>query len=314
MLVTRLHSLVAGSVSLMALSVLPGGCEQGTLDSAALSSLTAGAVATSDEEAVTEGVAEPAGASEAEAPAGCDHMPPPGPPGGPPLTEEQRVALEELVESYNAGELTQDEFCQAMHELLGDPPCGPPLPPIALTDEQLAAAESIFQQAHAEFIALHAAARDEVLAQLTAEQQEQLSALEAELAPPQEPDAELGPLCPPPARVPLPPCPQLADRPALPPGEAAPGMRPPHGPPPGGPRHAGPPGPPPLCLESEEVATLALTDEQTAAITAIHEALRTALDEARAAADESFRALLTAEQLAKLDQLPPPPPRHGPPR
>jgi Spy/CpxP family protein refolding chaperone len=237
-----------------------------------------------------------------------------------------------LQAALDAGEITQDEFCQQLHDLLGDPPCGPPLPPIDLTEDQAAQAEAIFQDAHDQIVSLSTTARDDVLAQLTTEQQQALADLEQQNAPPQDANAP-APLCPPPENsacapppeVPLPPCPPEPQAAASGPSSYGPTWGPlagmPHGPQQGtmapGPHMGLDPargGPPPLCLSEDVIAALVLTEDQVTAITAVHDTLHTAVQQVRDDAQQAFRALLTEEQLAQLDQLPPPPPwAPGPP-
>jgi len=111
------------------------------------------------------------------------------PNGGPPLgvppghwrfgqlTEEQIAALKDLWDKFQAGELTQDEFCAAVWQILPPRPCGPPLPPIDLTEDQKTQAEAIFQDAHGQVVTLTTKARADVLALLTPEQQAALEQL-----------------------------------------------------------------------------------------------------------------------------------------
>jgi Spy/CpxP family protein refolding chaperone len=300
--------------------------KSGSSDTSTLDATAAAAVETAGE--VLDEVSAEGGAADL-------HLP-------PDLTDEQRAAIEALRTQLAAGDITQVQFCQQLHDILGDPPCGPPLPPIDLTDDQVAQAEAIFQAAHDEVVTLHATGRADVLALLTADQQTALTALEAN-----EPNVHAG-LCPPPenaacprpARVPLPPCPAAPDPNAVPdPNTLDPNAPPPprghHGGMgggpggPGGPRGGqgfgggpggpggfgggpgGPGGPrgergPRLCLSDRVVSTLGLTSDQVAAITAVHETLRTAERQVRDDAQAAFEALLTAEQLAELEALPPP--------
>lgn len=247
---------------------------------------------------------------------------------GPQLTDEQQAALTALQEALDAGEITQEEFCQQVHDVVGDPPCDEvQLPPGDLTEEQRAQAEAIFQDAHDQLVALHAAAREQVLGLLTEEQQQALAELEQPPAPPDANEAQPEPLCPlqensacaQPAQVPLAPCPeQQGEQPGGPenggPPQDGAGMAPPQGGPPSGQpsMERGQDGPPAVCLSEETVAALALTDEQVAAIEAIHTALDTATSEVRDAAQEAFQALLMDEQSQESDQPPPPPPSDGP--
>jgi Spy/CpxP family protein refolding chaperone len=323
----------------LAMFVLTGGCADDPTLSSLLDTLTASLTTqTNQQTSTTDSTAESSNEDATETDAETDPneaeasdeeppfpgLPPwPGMGGrGPQLTEEQEAAIEDLEAALEAGQITQDEFCQQLHDLLGDPPCGPPLPPIDLTADQIAQAETIFQQAHDQIVSLSETARTDVLAQLTAEQQQALTDLEQQNAPPQDPNSPVGPLCPPPEnaacapppQVPLPPCPSQDG--------------PPWGPPQGGIPHGfeqagmlhephmgpGPRGPHPLCLSEDTIAALSLSADQVTAIEGIHDTLRTAVQQAQDDAQQAFQALLTEEQLAQLDQLPPPPPwAPGPP-
>jgi hypothetical protein len=345
MLRTWVFRILAGTaLASLAVFVLTGGCAEGILDGSALSTLSATTTTASDKQdsatatettttatltnatdgtgtiVVSTGAAILAGDGEIS---GMMHL-------GPQLTAEQQAALAALLDQLNAGTITQDEFCQQVHDIIGDPPCETPLPPIDLTAEQQAQAQTIFQQARDQVVALHATARDQVVGLLTAEQQAALAELEQPPAPPDGPEAPPAPLCPlaenaacaRPVPVPLPPCPDSNGMPpdpdpnALPDPNAMPPMGPGHGghPPMGGGQPGRPPmghgqgGPRPLCLNDEVITTLVLTPDQITAIEAIHTALQTSEAEVRDAADQAFRAILTEAQLAELDQLPPPPP------
>jgi hypothetical protein len=232
-----------------------------------------------------------------------------------PLTEEQLAALEALQQALAAGTITQDEFCQQFYAIVGAPSCGPALPPLDLTAEQQAQAETIFQQAHDQIVALHATARDQVLGLLTAEQQQRLTELEQ---PPAPPDGLAQPalLCPPPQNsacappvlVPLPPIPPQTGTIVVSSGDATlvqaaqgggavgfAGL--------GGPLGPGSPGLP-LFLSNDTIAALGLSADQVAAITAIHETLWTVAGAVQDSAWQAFEALLTTEQLAQMRQLP----------
>lgn len=351
---TRTLWLVAGvALAPLAVFILTGGCDGGLLTSDVLDALSTVVATTTDKQdeaaalTATETTATDSLSSadestttaddpNASTPEGRPHGPGPM---GPQLTDEQRAAIAALKDALDAGEITQDEFCQQVHDIVGDPPCQTPLPPIELTEEQQTQAETIFQQARDQIVSLHATARDQVLALLTEEQQQALTDLEQPPAPPDGQEAPPEPLCPAlensacaqPAQVPLPPCSDQSWEPndpqrGSPPPDGDPNALPPDGPPQHGPGmmppQGGPPGQPPMghghgcppvvCLSEETIATLALTDEQVTAIEALHMALETATAEARDAARVAFRALLTDEQLQELDQLPPLPPPGGP--
>lgn len=335
---TQALGMLAGAALVaLALFGLPGGCTDETDVSSLVETLTAGlaAVADTDDEETTSTATETANTDEAESTASEDELFFPDPPPSPhmrhhavPLTEEQQAALAAVQEAFDAGEITQDEYCAQMQEILGDPPCDLPLPPIALTEEQQAQAEDIYQAAHDQIVTLHATARENVLALLTEKQRQALEELSQPPALPEGAATPPEPLCPPtensacarPADVPLAPCPEppaaLVELEAIdvagedlppppPPGGRGPayGPRGPEGP---GGRH----GPAPLCLSPDTIETLGLTDEQVTAIESLHETLRTATQQVRDDATTAFEALLTEDQLAELDELPPPPPHH----
>jgi hypothetical protein len=351
MCVRRMGRILAGAALATAAAFsLTGGCaDESTINdllntvTSSLSTLTdqlSSATAESSNQDATTADTEGDTNSDASAGQAADAQPPfpdhPPHPGmgcpAPQLTEEQQSALADLKAALDAGEITRDQFCQQLHDLLGDPPCGPPLPPIDLTEDQIAQAETIFQQAHDQIVSLHATARDDVLAQLTAEQQQTLTELEQQNAPPADANSPAAPLCPPPEdspcspppQVPLPPCPLEPQAAASGPSQAGPSWGPPQGGMPHGFQQGamphgwhmgpGPGGPAPLCLSAETIAALSLSDEQVTAIEGIHETLRTAVQQVQDDTQQAFQALLTEEQLAQLDQLPPPPPQApGPP-
>jgi len=227
---------------------------------------------------------------------------------------------------------------------------GPPRPPrgpqLNLTDEQKAAAKALHQQARQDIAALKLDAYNQMRAVLTADQQAIFDTLLPPPPDPNDPNAppDGGPGCPPPPpdpndpNAPPPPPPWDPNDPNAPPppppggGPGGPGG--PHGGP-GGPGGFGPGGPgghggpggrgkgfgpggpgggpgPDVLLPMLTVALDLTTDQQTEietiltttgdAIAARHEQVRT-----------DFRALLTAEQLAILDQWEADHPRPTPP-
>ncbi len=254
-------------------------------------------------------------------------------PPRPPLSEEQMEQLLALRDQYDNGEITLEQFCEQAILVIGEPPCGPPLPPIDLTAEQQELAEAIFAAARDETLALFATARENVYTQLTEDQAATLLEIEEAIEPPPVPpllppdwpqcDAP-EPSCERPALVPLRPCPpppgDNGDMPPMGPfagmsgtvggppqgmDGAAPGQC---GQGPGGERGPHGPPPPPLCMSPDLIEDLALTNEQIEAIEFIHDDLRVAAEAVRDTAWESFLDLLTEEQLEQLEQLPPPPP------
>lgn len=333
------------SVAVLGMAALTSGCGAVAGDAALPADLVAGVTdltslkiaPTAGEQDGTAGLDESAQAAElTDLTAGHPGPGPwPHPPCPPWISAEECDALLALREALEAGEITPEEFCAQAREIIGEPPCGLPPPPIDLTPEQLEQFHLIFDTARDEIIALHEAARDNVLALLTEDQRALLLELLAiHTPPPPPPHPILGVFCPPPEepgepacprppRVPLPPCPEPP-----PGGEAGEfggpgcfgGMGGPGGPggPPGGPPMP-PPGPHPphpvLCLSPVMIEVLDLTEEQVVAITGIHETLRAMVETVRDEAMEAFLAILTPEQLEALEDLPwpPPPPGHGPP-
>jgi Spy/CpxP family protein refolding chaperone len=110
-------------------------------------------------------------------------------PSGRGLTDDQQAELESLQAQLDAGEISEAEFSDAVHEIIGDRGAGMPFAGFSfygspfghrmdtvaaaqldLTDEQQAAAEEIFQLAHDDIDALREAAHDEIRALLTEEQ------------------------------------------------------------------------------------------------------------------------------------------------
>ena len=267
---------------------------------AALSQVTLGDLVQTLEASAGAVVSEPAGAAPT------------------PLTEEQQAQLDELQGQLDRGEITQEEFNQQANDLLGDmgsadafagggmmggPPPGDPMMRLAeelqLTDEQRQQADDIFARLHTDIEALHETEREQTEAVLTAEQLATLNELAS-----QEP-------------MPPPPHERGAEPMGPPPGEADPNMAFPGGP--GG--HMGPPPgafgpggdmPPPPDTDGAGADLgplgrfadeLQLTDEQTAAIAQIHADGRTAVEARHQQARDEFRAILTADQQATLDEL-----------
>lgn len=198
----------------------------------------------------------------------------------PGLTEEQIAELESLQAQLDAGEITEAEFTEAVHELIGDRGAGRPFAgfgfygspfghrkgtraadPLNLTEEQQLAAEEIFQLAHDDIKALRAAAHEEIRALLTEEQR----AILDEQGHPVEP---------------------AVDRP---PGQGIMGAGGRGGFVHGdfGPRH----------IEDE----LQLSEEQQTAIDEILAELHDAIEARHEQARDEFLALLTTEQLETVD-------------
>lgn len=181
---------------------------------------------------------------------------------------------------------------------------GCPEDPLGLTDEQLAAAQEIFDAAHTDIEALREAEQAAFEALLT---EEQLALLD-ELPPP-PPHGRQGPPPPPPPMDPN----EAAD-----PNNAPDPNMPAPCPPPLPYCGTQMPEPPEMDGLPPEIAQLAdllgLTDEQITAWTTLRADTRTQIEARKDQACTDFRALLTEEQLATLDELPPPPPpMHGGP-
>ena len=200
------------------------------------------------------------------------------------LTSEQMTQLETLQAQLDSGEITRQEFAEQVHDLIGDVAPGQafagrgmmggpfPEPPgaqladqLQLTDEQRQEADDIFTSLHEDLDALRSAAEDQIKALLTTDQ---LATLDELLSQDQ-------------------------------------------GPPPGGP-HGGRMGPPPdngseqaggLGPLERFADELQLTDEQKAAIEKIHTDLQEAVKARHQQARDEFRAILTSDQLALLDEI-----------
>jgi Spy/CpxP family protein refolding chaperone len=210
--------------------------------------------------------------------------------GAPPasLTAEQQAQLEDLQGQLDRGEITPEEFAQQVHDLIGDLapgyafagremmggpfPAGPEMylaDELQLTDEQRQQAEDIFTQLHTDIDTLRQDAQDQIEALLTADQLATLDELQSQ------------------------------DRP----------------PPPGGPRGGhggGPMGPPPENADQAGLDLgplgrfaddLQLTDEQQTAIAQIHTDFQAAVEARHQKASDEFRAILTDDQLTRLDEL-----------
>jgi len=112
-----------------------------------------------------------------------------GVPFGRGLANDELAELESLQAQLDSGEISDTEFSDAVHGIIGDRGAGMPfgslsfhdspfghrmgtrgIAPLDLTDEQQAAAEEIFQLAHDDIDALHEVAHDEIRALLTEEQ------------------------------------------------------------------------------------------------------------------------------------------------
>jgi Spy/CpxP family protein refolding chaperone len=196
-------------------------------------------------------------------------------PFGATLTAEQETQLTALRDQYTAGELTLQQYAEQASSIVGMAGVGRPFGgghgrmfgtvgfaggPIApggggngplgleLSDEQRAAAQTIFDAMRSDIESLHEAARAEIEGQLTEEQRATLESLKLDH-----------------------PGPFRAFPPAV-----------------GGGRLA---------------EAIGLSEEQSAAIEAILQETHDAAEARRDQAREEFRAILTEEQLANLDEF-----------
>jgi Spy/CpxP family protein refolding chaperone len=204
------------------------------------------------------------------------------------LTADQQAQLEDLQGQLDRGEITQEQFAEQVHALIGDvapgyafagmgmmggPFRGDPVMELAdqlqLTDEQRQQAEGIFAALHTDIETLRQSAQDQIKAQLTADQLARLEELQSQ-APP------------------------------APPG--GPGRR--HmGPPPGNLGDDAQPPEPGLDIWTRLADELQLTDDQQTAVEQIRTDLRDAVEARHQQARDDFRAILTADQLTLLDQI-----------
>lgn len=202
--------------------------------------------------------------------AGRGHLGPMGAEGGPlaNLTDEQKAQLEAIWQQVQNGEITRDQAHEQIQTLLGDafPETGPHdriADALGLTDEQKAAAEEIHTSARTDIEALVESGRSQFRALLTEEQLATLDSLEASTGFDGPHHNGMG----------------------MGHGGFANDAK-------GADGHA-----------DRLAAALSLTDDQIAAWTAIREETRAAIDARRDEARTAFRALLTEEQLATLDQI-----------
>lgn len=197
------------------------------------------------------------------------------------LTDDQRAQIEALQAQLDAGEITNDEFVDKVHDIIGDAFPNEPFIGFGfgggpfhgrfelkvggylnLTQEQVDAANEIFDKAHEDITALRTQARTDILAVLTDEQKAKLDEIVAGWF------------------VGLPP--NAHGRGADGHGGFGFGW--------GGRGHA----------FDRFAEALGLTDDQKAQIEAIREALTDAIRARHEQARTDFLALLTEEQLAKL--------------
>jgi len=208
------------------------------------------------------------------------------------LTSEQQQQIEDLQGQLDSGQITQQEFATQVNGLIGstDPnvasggfcvcagPFGQPseLPaadPLSLTDAQKQQAQDIFQRLHDDIQTLRQDAHTQILAVLTPDQQAQLDQLFPQPAGASGASGPSGPLMPPPHRF---------------------GMRG---------REMGMRGGGPESFSQYLTGQLQLTDAQQTQIEQIRTNLRAAVQARHQQARDEFRAILTPEQLAILDQM-----------
>ncbi len=229
------------------------------------------------------------------------------------------TTLAELLNQITVGDVTN--LLQNLRPLLGPRPHrGPPLPDyLQLTEEQREQAREIHQQAHEDIRRLHEDAHDALLAVLTDEQRAEFEELMAQRPHPRPdggPGMFFGRPGPRPFEVPLMP-PVDGDAAGAREGRFEMPVPPPPGGP-GGPRHGPRPfGPPPLARVLLHLADeLELTEDQIAQIETLRDDLHEAVRARHERAREEFRAILTPEQLQRLEEWesqhrPPGPPPAG---
>lgn len=198
------------------------------------------------------------------------------------LSQDQIAAIEDLQAQLDAGTLDAAGFSDAVDRILGDRAAGMafggfgmgggpfgmhhprPLGDLLdLTEDQQAQADAIFMDLHSNIDDLRMLAQEDIRAELTDEQLAILDSMKPA-------DAMGGGASARPHR----------------------GMRP-------GPGGPGGPG----SFEAHLAELLDLTEDQQAAIDAIRQQLRDDVQAAHEAAREAFRAILTDEQLATLDDF-----------
>ena len=211
------------------------------------------------------------------------------------LTSDQQQQLEGLQAQLDNGQITQQAFATQVDGIIGngDPnaafggfgfcggPCAQPpgfaaADPLNLTDAQVQQAQDISQRLHDDLQTLRQDAHDKILAVLTPAQQAQLNQLfpqPAGATGASGASGPSGPLMPPPHRF---------------------GM---HG------RELGMRGGGSEPFSQYLVAQLQLTADQQTQIEQIRTDLRTAVQARHQQARDEFRAILTPEQLAILDQM-----------
>ena len=211
------------------------------------------------------------------------------------LTSDQQQQLEGLQAQLDSGQITQQEFATQVDNIIGDAaptaafggfgfgggpfaqtPGFEAADPLNLTDAQVQQAQDISQRLHDDLQKLRQNAHDQILAVLTPEQQAQLDQLFPQPAGASRASGASGPsgpLMPPPHRF---------------------GM---HG------REMGMPGGGPESFSQDLTGQLQLTAAQQTQIEQIRTDLRNAVQARHQQARDEFRAILTPEQLAILDQM-----------
>ncbi len=211
------------------------------------------------------------------------------------LTADQQAQLEDLQGQLDRGEITQDQFAEQVHALIGDiapgqafagmgmmggpfqePPGTNLADQLQLTDAQRQQAQDIFQRLHDDITTLRQNAEDQIKALLTADQLAKLAELHTQLPRGGPGFGHMGP----------------------PPMAAG------HNPPPLDPNQDPNAAPVPgLGAFTALADELQLTSDQQAAIEQIHTDLQAAVKARHQLARDEFRAILTADQLATLDEI-----------
>jgi Spy/CpxP family protein refolding chaperone len=208
------------------------------------------------------------------------------------LTSDQQQQIEGLQAKLDSGQITQQEFATQVDNIIGNTaptaafggfgfgggpfaqtPGFAAADPLNLTDAQVQQAQDISQRLHDDLQKLRQDAHDKILAVLTPEQQAQLNQLFPQPAGASGASGPSGPLMPPPHGF---------------------GM---HG------REMGMHGGGPESFSQYLTGQLQLTAAQQTQIEQIRTDLRTAVQARHQQARDEFRAILTPEQLAILDQM-----------
>lgn len=229
------------------------------------------------------------------------------------LSADELATVEDAYAALAAGEISEDDCAAMVEEALGDRVAGDVFAgaellghpggghlnrrlaaALDLTDEQIAAARQIFEDTHAQIRGLREQAIAAIRAVLTAEQQAILDAALARLRPHASDDGDDDGVED--ASDAGADNSNTAQRRGPGRGFGLPGNPP-------GPRGGRGAGPGYRLAWQRLIDALDLTEEQQAAIQAIRDQLRADVEAAHDAARTAFEALLTADQLAILEQI-----------